>query len=109
MNSSEGTPRAPLILCAEDQQDLRIDICDELREAGYAVLEAADGEATLQQLDACTPDLILCDINMPGLNGYAVLDAVRKQRPHLADTPFVFLTALSDSREVVEGKRLGAD
>lgn len=109
MNSSEATPRAPLILCAEDQQDLRIDICDELREAGYTVLEAADGETTLQQLDACTPDLILCDINMPGLNGYAVLDAVREQRPHLADTPFVFLTALSDSREVVEGKRLGAD
>ncbi|TDB01805.1 response regulator [Halomonas marinisediminis] len=109
MNSHDITHRSPLILCAEDQEDLRADICDELREAGYAVLEAADGEATLQQVDACTPDLILCDINMPGLNGYGVLDAVREQRPHLADTPFVFLTALSDPREVVEGKRLGAD
>ncbi|MGM0915595.1 MAG: response regulator [Pseudomonadota bacterium] len=109
MSSHEPTSRRPLILCAEDQEDLRADICDELRESGYAVLEAADGDATLQQLDACTPDLILCDINMPGLNGYAVLDAVRERRPHLADTPFVFLTALSDPRDVVDGKRLGAD
>lgn len=105
----ESTPRPPLILCAEDQEDLRLDICDELREAGYAVLEAADGEATLQQLDASTPDLILCDINMPGLNGFAVLAAVRERRPHLADTPFVFLTALSDPGDVIDGKRLGAD
>lgn len=109
MPPHEPSRRPPLILCAEDQEDLRADICDELRESGYAVLEAADGETTLQQMDASTPDLILCDINMPGLNGYAVLDAVREHRPHLADTPFVFLTALSDPREVVEGKRLGAD
>lgn len=109
MTLHEPASRPPLILCAEDQEDLRADICDELRESGYAVLEAADGEATLQQMDACTPDLILCDINMPGLNGYGVLDAVREHRPHLADTPFVFLTALSDPQEVVEGKRLGAD
>lgn len=109
MMHNEPSSRPPLILCAEDQEDLRADICDELRESGYAVLEAADGEATLQQMDACTPDLILCDINMPGLNGYGVLDAVREHRPHLADTPFVFLTALSDPQEVVEGKRLGAD
>ncbi|ERS91747.1 response regulator [Halomonas sp. PBN3] len=104
-----NTERPPLILCAEDQEDLRIDICEELREAGYAVLEAGDGEATLQQMDASSPDLILCDINMPGLNGYDVLAAVRERRPHLADTPFIFLTALSDPRDVVDGKRLGAD
>lgn len=109
MSLHEPASRPPLILCAEDQEDLRADICDELRESGYAVLEAADGEATLQQLDACNPDLILCDINMPRLNGYAVLDAIRERRPHLADTPFVFLTALSDPRDVVDGKRLGAD
>ena len=98
-----------LVLCAEDQESLRMDICDELREAGYGVIEAADGDETLRQLNTVAPDLILCDINMPGCNGYEVLDEIRRSRPDLADTPFVFLTALSDPREVVDGKRLGAD
>ncbi|CAM3319692.1 response regulator [Halomonas lysinitropha] len=105
----ERSHQPPLILCAEDQEDLRTDICEELREAGYAVLEASDGEATLQQIEASAPDLILCDINMPGLNGYDVLKEVRERRPYLADTPFIFLTALSDPRDIVDGKRCGAD
>ena len=109
MLTSEVPATPPLILCAEDQEDLRIDICDELREAGYTVLEAADGEDTLRQIDAAVPDLILCDINMPGRNGYEVLEEIRTRRPDLADTPFIFLTALSDPRDVVDGKRLGAD
>lgn len=109
MPITETPASRPLILCAEDQEDLRTDICDELREAGYTVLEAADGEDTLRQIDAAVPDLILCDINMPGRNGYEVLEEIRTRRPDLADTPFIFLTALSDPREVVDGKRLGAD
>lgn len=99
----------PLVLCAEDEHDLRKDICDELREAGYAIIEAIDGEETLQQIEALAPDLILCDIHMPARSGYQVLAEIRERRPDLAQTPFVFLTALSDSREVIEGKRLGAD
>ncbi len=98
-----------LILCAEDHAELRSDICEELRETGYGVIEAADGDETLRQINAVAPDLILCDINMPGCNGYEVLRQIRRSRPDLADIPFVFLTALSDPREVVDGKRLGAD
>ncbi|WP_444999256.1 response regulator [Halomonas mongoliensis] len=108
-NPADHDTQLGVILCAEDQDSLRTDICDELREAGYGVLEATNGDETLRQIHAATPDLILCDINMPGPNGYEVLAEIRRQRPDLADTPFVFLTALSDAREVVEGKRLGAD
>ncbi|MFY0990526.1 response regulator [Halomonas sp. C05BenzN] len=107
--TTDSAHPAGLVLCAEDQESLRADICDELREAGYGVIEAADGEETLQQIHAVAPDLILCDITMPGPNGYEVLAEIRQHRPDLADTPFVFLTALSDPREVVDGKRLGAD
>ncbi|PMR79660.1 two-component system response regulator [Halomonas urumqiensis] len=105
------TDARPLVLCAEDHGELRLDICDELREAGYAVIEAADGDEALEQIDnlAAPPDLILCDINMPGRNGYQVLETLRDDYPSLADMPFVFLTALSDSRDVIDGKRLGAD
>lgn len=98
-----------LILCVEDEPDLRRDIADELSEAGYAVIEACDGWEALDLLDASRPDLILCDISMPGLSGYDVLRSVRAKGPDYAETPFVFLSALSDPREIVEGKRLGAD
>ncbi|WP_173935145.1 response regulator transcription factor [Chelativorans sp. Marseille-P2723] len=99
----------PLILCIEDEPDLRRDIADELSEAGYAVIEAREGREALDLLDASRPDLILCDISMPGLSGYDVLRVVRAKGPDYAETPFVFLSALSDPREIVEGKRLGAD
>lgn len=106
MNSK---PRAPVILCVEDEADLRKDIADELAEAGYTVVEAASGQEALMQIEALRPDLVLCDISMPGLGGYDVLRAVKEQAGTLPDIPFVFLSALADPREVIEGKRLGAD
>lgn len=99
----------PLILVVEDETTLRQDIVEELQEAGYRAAAAADGHAALALLAETTPDLVLCDITMPGLDGYGLLTTLRAERPDLAATPFVFLTALSEPREVVEGKRLGAD
>lgn len=96
---TEASTPAARILCAEDEALLRRDICDELTEAGYVAIEAAHGDEAMEQIDAVCPDLILCDINMPGKNGYELLAEVREQGPHLAETPFVFLTALSDPRE----------
>jgi len=99
----------PLILLVEDEADLRSDLVEELQAARYRVLEAADGEAALAILDQKRPDLILCDITMPGLGGYEVLADLRQKRPHLAEVPFIFLTALADRRDVIQGKRAGAD
>jgi DNA-binding response OmpR family regulator/DNA-binding CsgD family transcriptional regulator len=98
-----------LILCVEDERDLREDLVEELAAAGYAVLEADDGEQALHMLETVRPDLILCDITMPGMDGYEVLAALRERRPELADIPFVFLTAQAGSGQVVRGKRAGAD
>ena len=100
---------APLILCAEDEPQLLRDIADELREAGYRVAEAADGATLLARLATCTPDLVLCDIMMPGLDGYGVLEGLRRDHPHLAHVPVVFLSALSMTEAVIRGKRAGAD
>lgn len=99
----------PIILCAEDETDLLRDIAEELGEAGYRALEAAHGNEALDRLKKTRPDLILCDISMPGLNGFELLQAVQNMGAEYADIPFVFLTAFSDPREVVEGKRLGGD
>jgi DNA-binding NarL/FixJ family response regulator len=102
-------PDRSVILCVEDEEELRRDIADELAEAGYAVLEARNGAEALDLLGTSRPDLILCDISMPGLNGYEVLKAVQAKGAAYAGIPFVFLSALGDPREIVEGKRLGAD
>lgn len=99
----------PVILCVEDEEDLRTDLVEELQDAGYGVIEAHDGAQALAQISVVSPDLILCDINLPDHDGYDVLRDLREQRPDLADVPFIFLTALADSREIVKGKRAGAD
>jgi DNA-binding response OmpR family regulator/DNA-binding CsgD family transcriptional regulator len=98
----------PVILCIEDEEDLRVDIADELVAANYEVLQAANGAEALKVLENQRPDLVLCDITMPGLGGYDVLKAMRDQGG-LSDVPFIFLTALADRNDVLVGKQAGAD
>ena len=98
-----------VILCIEDEVQLRRDIVDELVEAGYDVLEASNGKQALDKLARVCPDLILCDISMPELDGYSVLNALQERGADYAEIPFVFLSALADPRHIVDGKRLGAD
>ncbi|MBI1622691.1 response regulator transcription factor [Aquamicrobium zhengzhouense] len=111
MNSQSVSLRnnRAVVLCIEDEDALRRDITDELVEAGYVAIEASDGNQALELLNTTRPDLILCDISMPGRDGYEVLKAVHAKGAGFSDIPFVFLTALGDPRQVVEGKRLGAD
>jgi DNA-binding NarL/FixJ family response regulator len=96
------------ILCIEDEEDLRVDIADELKAANYEVLQAANGQEALKLLETARPDLVLCDITMPGLGGYDVLKAMRTEGT-LADVPFIFLTALADRSDVLTGRQAGAD
>lgn len=103
------TVKRPVILCVEDERQLRCDIADELAEAGYAVIEADSGTKAIRILTETRPDLVLCDISMPGLSGYDVLDALREKGSDHAEIPFVFLSALADPRQVADGKRRGAD
>jgi len=96
------------ILCIEDEDDLRSDIAEELAAADYKVLQAANGGDALAILERHRPDLVLCDITMPGLGGYDVLKAMRSQGD-MADVPFIFLTALAERNDVLVGKQAGAD
>lgn len=96
------------ILCIEDEEDLRTDLADELESAGYRVLEASNGVEAVKLLERQRPDLVLCDITMPGLGGYDVLRTMR-EKGTLADVPFIFLTALADRADVLIGKQAGAD
>jgi class 3 adenylate cyclase len=98
-----------LILCIEDEEPLRRMITAELRDAGYETIEAGEGEAGLRAILEHRPDLVLCDVNMPVMSGYELLSELREKHPDLRDAPFVFLSALADRRDVIAGKRLGAD
>lgn len=109
MTPSPSEPAQFLILCVEDERRLRTNVVEELRDAGYGVIEADDGQAALDLLAEHTPDLVLCDITMPRMGGYELLSAVRASQTAIANVPFVFLTALSDRLAVIEGKSAGAD
>ena len=85
------TPRAR-ILVIDDEPTLRAVIGELLADRGYATLLAADGAGALEILQRERPDLVVCDVNMPKLDGYGVLEALRRE-PQLAPTPFIFLTS----------------
>ena len=104
-----AVPFTASILLVEDEADLREDIAEELQAASYHVVACGDGEEALARLAGRRYDLILCDISMPVMDGYTLLNTLRAQRPDLADIPFVFLTAQAAPAQVSRGKRAGAD
>lgn len=97
------------IVCVEDEHDIRGLLVDELTDAGYEVEEAANGQLGLDAILRSKPDLVLCDISMPIMDGHLLLQYLRENHPEFADTPFIFLSALADREHIMEGKILGAD
>jgi len=96
------------ILVVEDHAPMREAIRGILEAEGYAVLTAGDGEEALQVIERARPDLILADIMMPRMDGYALYKAVRA-RPGWVTIPFIFLTAKAEREEVLKGKALGVE
>ena len=96
------------ILIIEDEPDTRRNLALMLEMEGYAVEQAADGQAGLALARTRAPDLILCDVTMPGLDGHAVLAALRAG-PDTEAVPFVFLTARGERQDLRAGMNLGAD
>ncbi len=96
------------ILLIEDNASLRRNIAQILTIEGYQVRCAADGGTGLQMLRESKPGLILCDIMMPGMDGYDLLAQVRAD-PSLASLPFIFLTAKGAMPDLRIGMALGAD
>ena len=97
------------ILCVDDDDFLREIVLSVLQGAGYQTLEASSGEDAFSMIPEQMPDLVLCDISMPHMGGYEVLTKLRTDHPECADIPFIFLTGLSDRKEMLEGMELGAD
>ncbi len=96
------------ILVIEDNADMRDNIAEILELAGYEVITAANGKEGLKLAKSGKPDLIICDIMMPELDGYGVL-AVLSQEPTTSDIPFIFLTAKAEKQDMRKGMEMGAD
>ena len=97
-----------LILVIEDETQILLNLQEILELADFSVITAVDGTIGLQLAKSKNPDLIICDIIMPGLNGYEVLQELR-QDPQSADIPLIFLTAKVERNDLRQGMGLGAD
>ena len=96
------------VLVIEDNKDILENTAEMLELSNYQVFTAINGKVGVEKALANKPDLILCDIMMPELDGYGVLHMVHKN-PDLQHTPFIFLTAKAEQSEVRKGMSLGAD
>ncbi|MBC5774793.1 response regulator [Pontibacter sp. KCTC 32443] len=96
------------ILLIEDNQEIRENTAEILSLANYEVLEAENGKVGVELAKNEHPDLIICDIMMPQLDGYGVLHMLSKN-PVTSSIPFIFLTAKSEKEDFRKGMNLGAD
>src|SRR5580700_9773987 len=102
-------PPTKHILCIEDDAETAALIAEDLQERGYVVNIATDGHSGLSAILKTGPDLVLCDINMPGMTGFEVMERLITLTPRFDAVPFVFLTARTDRDSELKGRRLGAD
>jgi CheY-like chemotaxis protein len=100
--------RGTKVLLVEDEEQLRRVMKDLLEREGYLVSEARDGVQALDEVDRHAPDIILLDLNLPGLDGYSVLQQLRS-RPATRSIPVMVLTAKGDEDNEVRVFELGAD
>ncbi|WP_066758204.1 response regulator [Crocinitomix algicola] len=98
----------PKILIIEDNLEIRENTAEILMLAGFEIDVAENGKLGIKKIDSFGPDLIICDIMMPELDGYGVLN-ILSRNPDTASIPFIFLTAKSERADFRKGMNLGAD
>lgn len=97
-----------LILVIEDDARVQDSIADLLETQNLRVLKAQNGKEGIQLAADHKPDLILCDVMMPSINGFSVLHSV-KSMPELSKIPFIFISALAEQKYIKMGLDKGAD
>ena len=96
------------VLVIEDNTDIRENTAEILDMAGYKTFTAENGKKGVELALKEKPDLIVCDIMMPELDGYGVLHLLRKN-PETQSIPFIFLTAKTERTDLRKGMEMGAD
>ena len=96
------------VLVIEDNLEIRENMSEILELEGFKVIVATDGTTGLQMATEDLPNIILCDILMPSLDGYSVLTAIKKN-PETKNIPFIYVTASVEKSEVKLAMDMGAD
>ncbi len=104
----ELTRKGSVVLLVDDEDQLRRVMRDLLERQGYTIVEARDGAEALAEIDRAAPDLVILDLNLPGVDGYTVLSQVRS-REATRNLPVIVLTAKGDEDNEVRVLELGAD
>ena len=102
----DGTTRRDTILVIDDTPETLGFLTDTLDDAGFTVLIATDGESALTLVDQITPDLVLMDALMPGMDGFETCRRLKNEKL-LSHVPVVFMTGLSETEHVVQGLAAG--
>jgi DNA-binding NarL/FixJ family response regulator len=97
------------ILCVEDDRETAALIVEDLTGRGFEASAAHDGHEGLVAILKAAPDIVLCEINMPVMSGFEVLERLIDLAPRFGRVPFVFLTAMTDRENELRARRLGAD
>jgi DNA-binding NarL/FixJ family response regulator len=108
-STAGGAAARRVILCIEDNAECASLIREELKERGFEVVVAHNGQDGLSRLQETKVDLVLADVNMPEMSGFEVLERLNEISSDLAKVPFIFVTGLSDYESEVAGRALGAD
>jgi len=98
----------PKLLIIEDEADIRELISFNLEMSGFEVLKARDGEEGLAMAGAESPDLIILDLMLPGMDGFKVCSSLKKD-PGTKQIPIIMLTARSEDEDIITGLEMGAD
>jgi diguanylate cyclase (GGDEF)-like protein/PAS domain S-box-containing protein len=107
MSEEQATPSKPLVLVVDDDRMIRLLAKDTLRQAGYRVREAEDGEAALVEFAAEIPDVVLLDVMLPRMDGFMVCKTLR-QHPQGGNVPILIMTSLDDPESIRKGFEAGA-
>ncbi len=96
------------ILIVDDEPAIRQMLNDLLKNEGFSVLEAADGKKGLDEAKKHVPDLVVLDVNMPKMDGFKVLENLKKDKK-TRDIPVIMLTSKSSQEDITQGIQLYAD
>jgi DNA-binding response OmpR family regulator/two-component sensor histidine kinase len=107
-SASENSKAQKKVLIIDDTEEIRMLISESLKLYGFTTLVAPDGEQGIQMARQHLPNLIICDIRMPKLDGYGALTALREEEA-TSTIPFIFLSGASEKMDMRRGMELGAD
>ncbi len=97
------------ILVVEDDVTMREIVVHKLSTNGFDVSEAADGPAAIETWKKVKPDIVLLDLMLPEMDGFQILDTMRKSTPDVKDTPVIVLSNLFSKEDIQKAKNLGIE